>query len=118
MEYARRSGRVPATLTVFGALLHIKPLIELIGGEIKTIGAVRTTSQANQRMAAFFGASGPFERLAILHTGAETRARAFLDQIMRTHGRDLPRDILLVNVTPVIGAHVGPNGLGFAAVRA
>jgi len=32
--------------------------------------------------------------------------------------RELPRDILMVNVTTVIGAHVGPNGLGFAAVRA
>ena len=28
----------------------------------------------------------------------------------------LPREILIVNVTPAIGAHLGPNGLGFAAV--
>jgi fatty acid-binding protein DegV len=32
--------------------------------------------------------------------------------------QSIPRDIMLLNVTPVIGAHVGPNGLGFAAVRA
>jgi len=24
-----------------------------------------------------------------------------------------PRDILMVNVTAVIGTHIGPNGLGF-----
>ncbi len=118
-EYARRSGRVPATLSVFGGMLHLKPLIELAGGEIKAIGAARTTRQANERMKAFFrSGSGTFERLAIMHSGAEARAHEFLDQIMREFGRSLPRDILMVNVTPVIGTHVGPNALGFAAVRA
>jgi fatty acid-binding protein DegV len=29
----------------------------------------------------------------------------------------MPRDILIVNVTTVIGTHVGPNGLGVAAVK-
>jgi DegV family protein with EDD domain len=117
-EYARRSGRVPPTLSIFGSMLHLKPLIEVAGGEIKAIGAVRTTSQANQRMAAFFRSGGALERLAIMHSNAESRARKFLDQMMREYGQSLPRDILMVNVTPVIGTHVGPNALGFAAVRA
>jgi fatty acid-binding protein DegV len=61
---------------------------------------------------------GKLERLAILHTGAEERARGFLNQLMQEISLSLPRDILLVNVTTVIGTHAGPNGLGFAAVRA
>jgi DegV family protein with EDD domain len=117
MEYLRRSGRVPAAITILGGMLHIKPLIELTDGEIKAIGAVRTTRQANERMLAFFKSGGGFERLAILHTGAEARAREFLNQLMMQASRSLPRDILMVNVTTVIGTHVGPNGLGFAAVR-
>jgi DegV family protein with EDD domain len=117
LQYARRSGRVPATISIFGGLLQIKPVIEVTDGEIKAVGALRTTRQANERMAAFFRSSGPFERLAIMHTGAEPRAREFLKRIMGEFSQSLPRDILLVNVTPVIGAHVGPNGLGFAAVR-
>jgi len=118
LTYARRSGRIPAALTVFGALLNVKPIIELANGEIKAAGAVRTTGRADDRMAAFFKEGGVFERLAILHTGAEGRARGFLGRIMRESSQSVPRDILMVNVTPVIGAHVGPNGLGFAAVRA
>ena len=118
LEYARRSGRVPPTLSVFGGMLHLKPLVELAGGEIKAIGAVRTTRQANERLAAFFRAGGSIERLAIMHSNAESRARAFLDQIMRDYSPSLPRNILMVNVTPVIGTHVGPNALGFAALRA
>jgi len=116
MEYVRRSGRVPAAITLLGSLLNIKPIIELADGEVKTMSAVRTTKQANARMMSLMRQVGSLERLAILHTSAEARAREFLDQLMKEMNRSLPRDILMVNVTTVIGAHVGPNGLGFAAV--
>jgi len=116
MEYLKRGGRVPATIAMLGSILHIKPLIELANGEVKAVGAVRTTSQANERMSKFLLEGGPLERLAILHTGAESRAKAFLGELMQRASQSVPRDILIVNVTTVIGTHVGPNGLGFAAV--
>ncbi|HET9587403.1 MAG TPA: DegV family protein [Anaerolineales bacterium] len=117
MENLRRSGRVPGAVAMLGSLLNIKPLIELTNGEVKAIGAVRTTRQANERMLNFLLEGGDLERLAILHTGAEPRAKQFLDALMLKASQSVPRDILMVNVTPVIGTHVGPNGLGFAAVR-
>jgi DegV family protein with EDD domain len=117
MENLKRSGRVPAVVTILGSLLNIKPLIELTNGEVKAVGAVRTTKQANERMLSFLLQGGELERLAILHTGAEPRAREFLHAVMQKANRSMPRDILMVNVTTVIGTHVGPNGLGFAAVR-
>ena len=117
MENLRRSGRVPAVVTMLGSLLSVKPLIELTNGEVKAIGAVRTTKQANERMLNFLLQGGPLERLAILHTGAESRAREFLNAVMQQASQLVPREILMVNVTTVIGTHVGPNGLGFAAVR-
>src|SRR6266498_3331750 len=117
MEYLKRSGRVPATVAMLGSILHIKPLIELTNGEVKAIGAVRTNSQANERMSKFLLEGGSLEKLAILHTGAEPRAKEFLNELMQRASQSVPRDILMVNVTTVIGTHVGPNGLGFAAVR-
>jgi DegV family protein with EDD domain len=117
MEYLRRSGRVPGAVAALGGLLSIKPLIELTEGEVKAIGAVRTTSQATQRMLNFLLQGGELERLAILHTGAEARAKELLNALMQKASQSVPRDILMVNVTTVIGTHVGPHGLGFAAVR-
>ena len=117
MDNLRHSGRVPYAVAALGGLLSIKPIIELTEGVVKPIGAVRTTRQANERMASLMKAGGAMERLAILHTGAERRAREFLDRMMREISQSIPRDILMVNVTPVIGTHVGPNGLGFAAVK-
>jgi DegV family protein with EDD domain len=117
VEYVRRSGRVPVILSFLNSLLQIKPLVELVDGEIKAVASVRTTRQANERLASFFKSGDRFERLAILHTGAEARAREFLSNLVNEHRMSLPCEILMVNVTPVIGSHVGPNGLGFAAVR-
>jgi len=117
MEYAKRSGRVPAAVTFFGGMLNIKPIVELTEGQIKPIGAVRTTKQANEKMLNFLLEGGALERLAILHTGAEPRAKEFLNALMQKASQSVPRDILMVNVTTVIGTHVGPNGLGFASVR-
>lgn len=116
LEYLRRSGRVPDAVKILGSLLRVKPLIELADGEVKAVGAARTTKQATRRMFSFIKAGGDLDRLAILHTSAEGRAREFLEGLMDEMSLSLPRDILLVNVTPVIGTHLGPNGLGFAAV--
>lgn len=117
VEYLRRSGRVPATVAMLGSLLSIKPLIELLNGEVKAIGAVRTTHQANERMFRFLSEQGPLERLAILHTGAEPRAKEFLGKVMERVSQAVPREVLMLNVTTIIGTHLGPNGLGFAAIR-
>jgi DegV family protein with EDD domain len=116
MEYLRRSGRVPPAVAALGGLLSIKPLIELIDGEVKAISAVRTTHQVNERMFNLLLEGGGMERLAILHTSAEARAKGLLDLLMQKAGQLAPRDILTVNVTAVIGTHIGPNGLGFAVV--
>ena len=117
MEYLRRSGRVPGAVAALGGLLRIKPVVELLNGEVKPISAVRTTRQAGERIYNALRELGPLERLAILHTNAEQRARQLLDELMQTVSQAIPRDILMVNVTTVIGTHVGPNGLGFAAVK-
>jgi DegV family protein with EDD domain len=118
MEYVHRSGRVEGAIALLGSLLNVKPLIEVSDGEVKARGVVRTTRQANEHMATFLKSAGKLERLAILHTGAEARAREFLNGIMSEVSQSLPREILMINATTVIGAHIGPNGLGFAAVKA
>ena len=117
MDYLRRSGRVPAAVTFFGGILSIKPIVELVDGSLKPVGAVRTTKQSNQRVLNMLLEHGKMERLALMHTNAEDRAREVLNGLMRQSSQSVPRDILMVNVTTVIGTHVGPNGLGFAAVR-
>ncbi len=117
MEYLKRSGRVPKVVAALGGILSIKPMIELLDGEVKPIGAVRVTHLADERVFNLLLKQGDLEQLAILHTNAESRAKNLLDRIMSQARQSMPRDILMVNVTAVIGTHLGPNGVGFAAIR-
>lgn len=117
MEYVRRSGRIPAAVAALGGLLSIKPLVSVRDGEVKALGAARTTRSATERLLAIVAGLGHLERLTILHTNAEARGREFIDLLMTACRKNLPAEIRLINVTTVIGAHVGPNGLGFAAVK-
>jgi len=106
LEYMRRSGRVSWTRAVVGGILNIKPLVELRDGVVHRLGQARTRGQGIQRL------TEGVERLAVLHTNAEAAARQLLEELKPK----LAVPPLVVNVTTAIGAHVGPNGLGFAAV--
>ena len=112
LEYVRRSGRVSWVRAGIGSLLNIKLLVEVKDGLVQRLGEVRTRGKGIARLLAILHDLGPLERLAILHTNAESEAR----QILESFAPQLPTAPLLVNITTVIGAHVGPNGLGFAAL--
>lgn len=117
IEYVRRSGRVPQAIGALGGLLKIKPVVELREGVVKPLDVPRTTRKATEKLASLLAELGPLEQLSILHTNAEKRAREFLAQATAAHGCALPGDIRILNVTSVIGTHVGPMGLGIAAVK-
>jgi DegV family protein with EDD domain len=113
LEYVRRSGRVSWARARLGGLLQVKPFVEVReGGKVISLGETRTRSKGITRLKELMLGMGELERLAILHTRAEADARQILNDLKNL----LPFEPLIVNVTTVIGTHVGPNGLGFAAV--
>jgi DegV family protein with EDD domain len=112
IDYVRRSGRVSWATAMIGGLLKIKPLIDLRFGIVQRFGQVRTRLQGIERLIAAMNSWGPLQRLAVLHTNAESSALQLFEDIRSKVG-DPP---LLVNVTTAIGTHIGPNALGFAAI--
>ena len=114
LEYLRRSGRVSWARAKAAQILRIKPIVELLLGKVGEVGQTRTTRRAIDRLVELARALGPLERLAILHTYASG-----VDELRRRLA-DLcsPAQLPTVAVTTIIGAHVGPRGLGMAAVVA
>ena len=112
IEYVRRSGRVSWAVAMIGGVLHLQPLIELRYGIVHRLGQARTRLQGIERLVETLNSWGPLERLAVLHTNAESAARQLLEDVKSKVS--IPP--LLVNVTTAIGTHVGPNGLGFAVI--
>ena len=114
LEYLRRSGRMNRFLANFGTMLQIKPILKMHDGKPET-EKVRTRERALQRVVDILRALGPLERLAIVHTNAHERVaqlRALAADLLPTE------DIWTMDITPVIGAHIGPGAVGFSVVTA
>jgi DegV family protein with EDD domain len=112
IDYIHRSGRVSWAVAKLGGILQLQPLIELRFGIVHRLGLARTRLQGVERLMDALQSWGSLERLAVLHTNAESAARSLLEEVKSK----VMVQPLLVNVTTAIGTHVGPNGLGFAAV--
>jgi DegV family protein with EDD domain len=112
IEYIHRSGRVSWAVAMIGGMLHLQPLIELRYGLVHRLGQARTRLQGIERLVETLNSWGPLERLAVLHTNAESAALQLLGDVKAK----VTIPPLLINVTTAIGTHVGPNGLGFVAV--
>jgi fatty acid-binding protein DegV len=77
---------------------------------------LRTRDRAIKRLVELLSTLGPLERVAIVHTHALPERIAELGTLAAGL---LPQgDILTEDITPVIGAHIGPGTVGFAAVAA
>lgn len=74
---------------------------------------VRTSIKAEKRLVALLEEVLPIERFALLHTNANEKAQEFFKKVKHL----LPEtEVYTMDITPVIGAHLGPGAVGFAAV--
>lgn len=116
LEHLRRGGRIGRASALLGSALSIKPILRLTDdGTIEPVEKVRTTSRAlahiEERMVAHAadlpGALG-FD-IAVHHLDSELRAEEMMERLRAR----LPtaREVRLVELGAVVGAHVGPGTL-------
>ena len=112
LEYMRRGGRMNGTITALGDLLQVKPILKMYQGD-SSAERVRTRARAVKRLKELLAECAPFERVALVHTDAQARAEALLEEVRGT----LPAgDTWMQEINPVLGAHIGPGVLGFACI--
>lgn len=112
LEYLRRSGRVNWLRAGMGELLRIKQLLEVRKGAIEDIGKTRTFDRALKELLYIGSSWGKCERMAVMHTGVQDLA----NQIAVKIADQSATRPLIVEVTTVIGAHIGPGSIGLAAL--
>jgi DegV family protein with EDD domain len=112
LSFLRRSGRMNAFMTGLGSLLQLKPILTMKNG-LPGSERVRTASKAKSRLVEMLEEHQPIERFALLHTDASTEADAFRARVSHLipDGR-----VYSMDITPVIGAHIGPGAIGYAVV--
>jgi DegV family protein with EDD domain len=115
LEFLRRSGRMNKYMAGLATWLQIKPIMIMHKGKPSS-ERVRTRDFAMKRLVEMLAAVGVLERVAIVHTHAQPERIAELHALAADL---LPQgDILTEDITPVIGAHIGPNAVGFAVLAA
>jgi len=116
LEYLRRSGRVGWAEFSIGTLLKIKPMVRVHMGEVEMLERVRTTKKALARMIELAVDLGQLEEIALLHIRGNERLNDFKQQSSHLFiDNEMP---LTVELTPALGAHIGPGGLGIACIAA
>lgn len=108
LEALRRSGRVNSFISSVGALLQIKPIIEVRDSQVHPIKRIRTFSKAIDHLYELVAAQAPLDRLVVLHIQNLDGARAFLDRL----GDIAPPNTPIVEVGPTLGTHIGIGSLG------
>jgi DegV family protein with EDD domain len=118
LEYLHRGGRIGGAATLLGTVLDLKPILEVRDGKIEAIEKVRTMSKAIDRMLDLFE-----ERLKQFHhpiriagqyTDIPDAAQLLVDRARQRFGTSEVAEAYLVPVSPVIGVHFGPGGIGMA----
>lgn len=112
LEFLRRSGRMNRFMAGLGSLLQIKPILTMKNGHPDSV-RVRTAARAEARLVEMLESFLPIEQFALLHTNAAREADAFLKRIARL----LPAEQFhSMDITPVIGAHIGPGAVGYVVI--
>ncbi len=114
LRFLEKGGRIGKTRALLGTLLSVKPIINVLEGEVRPFEQVRTKKKVIARIAEVAKDLAPFDELCVLYSRNEDEARAFLEQLSSIHPRE---KIMMAEIGAVVGTHIGPGAIGFTGVR-
>ena len=110
LENLKKGGRIGNATALLGTALAIKPIIEVIDGEVEQGGKQRTRSKALkflvEKVADY---QGQISDLAVMHADCSD-VDQFVEMLRPYHSGD----IVVGEIGPVIGAHAGRGTIGVA----
>jgi len=115
LEFLRRSGRLSNLQFGLGSLLALRPIIKMNNG-VTDLEKTRTNSGSMHRLLELVEEKGKLEELAFVHTHAPEK----IANLQEVAAHFVPQGLkaMVGEVTPVIGAHIGPGAVGFSFIQA
>ena len=114
LEYLHKGGRIGGASRYLGTALNIKPILALDSeGKIEALERVRTKKKALDRLITLAEeqVGGGSASVGVMHASSPKEAQDFLDQIQL---RINCSQTMIVELSPVIGTHVGPGTIGLS----
>lgn len=113
LEYLHRGGRIGAAAALLGAMLQVKPILSVAGGDVQVLARPRSKAKAVGVMLDYVAGHADGRRLhaAVLHADVPDEA----EELRRRLANEFDcAELFVTEFTPVMGAHTGPGLLGVA----
>ena len=111
LKYLVRGGRASRLQGFFGGLLDIRPIIQLIDGELRPADRVRSRKRLLRRLEEVVAAHGEGMTLGVLYSADPADAETLAERCTQYTPRER---IMIAEFSPALGSHLGPGALGIA----
>jgi len=117
LEFLHRGGRIGGASRFLGTALNLKPILYLNEGKVEALERVRTLKKAHKRLMELLetdvNGRTPINMMGVVSAAAQESASHLLKKIEKHFN---PEEVLMANLSPVLGTHVGPGTVGVAYV--
>lgn len=114
IEYLRRGGRINHIQYYFATTLNLIPIMEIRHGPIQPVKRIRRQKNVIPNLLNLVSDRLEHERpvrMAVVHADAESQAWELSKQVRQ---RFSPDELIMSELTPVLGIHAGPDAIGLA----
>ena len=114
LKYLAAGGRINSAKRLLGAALNIKPILAIQEGKIELVRSEISRSKAIKKMLDMVETDINHRmpvRISVFHALADETASELMEVAKQ---RFSPVEIILAEVSPAIGAHVGPGTIAVA----
>lgn len=115
--YLVKNGRLSKLQGTLGTMLQMKPLLQISeDGKVESVEKIRTIHKAHQRVLERYidETQGLNVLTYISHAHADDYVEWFKTEINKVFPE---RKIVVAYLTPVVGAHTGPKGIGIGYIK-
>jgi DegV family protein with EDD domain len=114
LKYLHKGGRIGSAKRLLGSALSIKPILQIREGKIEASGSAVTRKKALDRIIKLVGdginSQSPVH-ISVFHALDLATANVLIERCQQEFN---PVEMILSEVSPVVGAHVGPGTVSIA----
>jgi DegV family protein with EDD domain len=114
LEHLRRGGRIGRAAEIIGSVLKLKPLLRIEEGIVVPQARTRTRARAVSGLVHLVSEIPRIKSAAIMHTSGADDMGVLAESLTPKLGED---ELIIAELSPVLSAHIGPNGLGVAILE-